>query len=86
MGEGSYKTNFLSSFLPSFSGKQQWGKLSLRDVRLESKKHPSLGFPGGPAVKNLPANAGDRGRFHVPQGNGAGLLQLEPTHLESKLQ
>ena len=32
-------------------------------------------FPGGPMVKNLPANAGDTGsipdlgRFHVPQGN-----------------
>ena len=34
-----------------------------------------LGFPGGPVVKNLPANAGDMssilgpGRLHVPQGN-----------------
>ena len=33
------------------------------------------GFPGGPEVKNLPANAGDTssilglGRFHRPQGN-----------------
>ena len=34
-----------------------------------------LGFPGGPVVKNLPANAGymssipSPGRFHVQQGN-----------------
>ena len=34
-----------------------------------------LDFPGGPAVKNLPANAGDMGlipdpgRFHMPWGN-----------------
>ena len=33
------------------------------------------GFPGGPVVKNLPANAGDvglihgLGRFHMPQSN-----------------
>ena len=32
-------------------------------------------FPGGPVVKNLPANAGDLGsvtgpgRFHMPWGN-----------------
>ena len=32
-------------------------------------------FPGGPVVKNLPANAGETtsipglGRFHMPQGN-----------------
>ena len=34
-----------------------------------------MDFPGGPAVKNLPANAGDTdlisglGRFHMLQGN-----------------
>ena len=34
-----------------------------------------VGFPGGPVVKNLPANAGDTGsipdpgRSHMPQGN-----------------
>ena len=34
-----------------------------------------LEFPGGPMVKNLPANAGDMGlipgagRFHRPQGS-----------------
>ena len=33
------------------------------------------GFPGGPAVKNWPCNAGDTGlvpglgRFHMPWGN-----------------
>ena len=38
--------------------------------------YPSLcDFPGGPVVKNLPANAGDPGsnpgpgRFHMPQSN-----------------
>ena len=35
----------------------------------------SLDFPGGPVVKNLPANAGDTGsvpdpgRYHMPWGN-----------------
>ena len=34
-----------------------------------------MGFPGGPAVKNLPTNAGDTGlipdaeRSHMPQGS-----------------
>ena len=38
--------------------------------------------PGGPEVKNLPANAGDMGsipglgRFHMPQGNQALAPQL----------
>ena len=40
-------------------------------------------FPGGSVVKNMPAKAGDSGsipgpgKFHVPQGNHACLLQLE---------
>ena len=40
------------------------------------------GFPGGPVVKNPPANARDMGsvpdlgRFHMPQGNQAHELQL----------
>ena len=39
-------------------------------------------FPGGPEVKNLPANAGDMGsipglaRFHMAQGNQALAPQL----------
>ena len=39
-------------------------------------------FPGGPVVKNPPANAGDTGsnpglgRFHIPQGNQAHVPQL----------
>ena len=39
-------------------------------------------FPGGPVVKNLPANVGDTGsnpgpgRFHMSQGNKAHLPQL----------
>ena len=38
-------------------------------------------FPGGPAVKNLPSNAGDTGlipalgRLHMPWGNSACILQ-----------
>ena len=52
-----------------------------------------LGFPGGPVVENLPANAGDTvsipgpGRFHMPpQGNEAGAPQLlKPIHLEPAL-
>ena len=44
-----------------------------------------LDFPGGPVVRNLPANAGDRGsipsagRFHMLQGNKARVLPtMEP--------
>ena len=39
-------------------------------------------FPGGPVVKNLPANAGDMGlipspgRFHMPWGNSAHVPQV----------
>ena len=47
------------------------------------------GFPGGPVVKNLPANAGDiglmpdPGRFHMLQSNQAHELQfLSPCALE----
>jgi len=41
-----------------------------------------LDFPGGPVVKNLPANAGDTGsipgpgKFHMPWGNKAHAPQL----------
>ena len=40
-------------------------------------------FPGGPGVKNLPANAGDTGsipgprKHHVPQSNKARAAQLQ---------
>ena len=39
------------------------------------KKHINKDFLGGPVVKNLPANAGDRGsisgpgKFHMPWSN-----------------
>ena len=42
---------------------------------VESDKSLSQGFPGGPVVENLPANAGDTGsspclgRSHMPQSN-----------------
>ena len=45
-------------------------------------QNKTLDFPGGPVVRNLPANAGNRGsipglgRFHMLQGNKAHLLQL----------
>ena len=45
------------------------------DLRYATFKREYWGFPDGPVVKNLPANAGDTGsisgpgRFHVPQGN-----------------
>ena len=40
-----------------------------------SKKHDSMGFPGGTVVGNLPVNAGDTGsspglgRSHMPRSN-----------------
>ena len=42
-------------------------------INLQEKR--TLDFPGGPGIKQLPANAGDMdlipgpGRFHTPQGN-----------------
>ena len=41
-------------------------------------------FPGGPVVKNPPANAGDTGlvpspgRFHMPRGNEAHVPPVSP--------
>ena len=44
-------------------------------------KKQQLGFPGGPAFENPPANAGDIGsihmlKFHMPQSNEARASQL----------
>ena len=45
--------------------------------------------PGDPVVKNPPANAGDRGsipgsgRFHIPRGNKACVLQLLSLHIRA---
>ena len=45
-----------------------------------------MGFPGGPVVKNLPANAGDMGsipalgRFHMPPGQLVHTPQLLSLH------
>ena len=42
---------------------------------IEFKSKPMLDFPGGPFVKNAPANAGNMdsntgpGRFHMPLGS-----------------
>ena len=51
-----------------------------------------MDFPGGPVVKNPPANAGDAGlilglgRFHLPRGNQACAPQLlKPVSLEPRL-
>ena len=62
---------------------------------LYTMSHPSLcyqdtlqDFPGGPVVRNSPANARDTsstpglGRFHVSQGNSAG--QLQPLKLAAR--
>ena len=44
-------------------------------MTLEYQEQGTLEFPGGPVVKNPPANAGDTdlipglGRFHMPWGN-----------------
>ena len=46
-----------------------------------------MGFPGGPVVKNLPANAGDTGsipalgRLHMPPGQlSPYTTAIEPAH------
>ena len=47
------------------------------DIHMLRHKYSEQDFPGGPAVKNLPANAGDRGlipgpgKSHVPRGKKA---------------
>ena len=54
-------------------------KLLVHRIQFEQQylliKSSNLDFPGGPVVKNLPTNAGDKGlipglgRFHMPQGS-----------------
>ena len=68
----------------------KWHNASLRDSNKD--------FPGGPVVKNLPANAGmiglipGLGRFHMPWGNKPtyhnywSLCVLEPLQLEKSPQ
>ena len=63
--------------------------LGLSTFSLYSLNESPLDLPGGPVVKNPPANAGDMdlipglGRFHVPQGHWARERQvLKPEHLE----
>ena len=57
-----------------------------------SKIKKNRGFPGGPVVKNLPANAGDMGsvpglgRSHMPCGNKACSPQLESLWAATKTQ
>ena len=47
----------------------QGAPLSLREIKSESStlKLHSLGFPGGPEIKNVPANAGDTGSIPGPE-------------------
>ena len=59
---------------------------SLRIFQLVASKVHAFRIPGGPVVKNPPANAGDTGsipnpgRFHMLWGNEVGTLQLlKPT-------
>ena len=48
------------------------------------------GFPGGALVKNLPANAGDKGsspgpgRSHMPRSNQAHVPQLLSLHSRAR--
>ena len=54
--------------------KQCYNKFN-KDFKKRSTSKITQDFPGGPVVKNSPANAGDvglipgQGRFHMPQGN-----------------
>ena len=54
------------------------------DVKEHMNAHQILGLPGGSGLKNLPANAGDRGsipglgRPHIPVGHNYGACALEP--------
>ena len=51
---------------------RKWGPASHHS---KANKEASWGFPGGAAVENLPANAGDTGsspglgRSHIPRSN-----------------
>ena len=44
-------------------------------IKFGERRVPSRNFPGGPVVKNLPANSGDKGlipgpgRFRMPRSN-----------------
>ena len=51
------------------SERVQGAPLSLREIKSESStlKLHSLGFPGGPEIKNVPANAGDTGSIPGPE-------------------
>ena len=55
-------------------------------MALRLRKTDLTDFPGGPVVKNLPANAGgmglipSRGRFHILQSNQACTPQLLSLH------
>ena len=66
--------------------KRQLAEEEVKEEKLEMEKQD---LPGGPEVRNPPANAGDRGsipgpgRFYMPQGDRAHLPRLlKPTCLE----
>ena len=45
---------------------------------LQVKETKKGAFPGGPVVKNLPANVRDTGSIHVPLGNYTCAQLLKP--------
>ena len=62
--------------------------INSKDAKTFLTKSNTQDNPGGPVVKNLPANAGDTGsvsglgRFHMPWVNQAHAPQLLSTHLQ----
>ena len=62
------------------SERVQGAPLSLREIKSESStlKLHSLGFPGGPEIKNVPANAGDTGSIPGPEDSTGHRATMEP--------
>ena len=60
-------------------------------MSISQKKVPK-DFPGGPVVKNLPCNAGDKGsipglgRYHMPWSNKAQVPRAHALQQEKPLQ
>ena len=57
---------------PRHGGGSQWRKRTSKglDYLLSLNTPPLMGFPGGPVVKNLPANAGDARDMGLIPGSG----------------
>ena len=64
--------NFISFFVKNLTALLKYNSYNTKFTHLN---YPTLGFPGGTVVENLPANAGDMGsspglgRSHMPQSN-----------------